>query len=126
MTVSAVAKLMPRPPALVDSKKQKSCSKRLDQKDSSIVKIMIYLRVFSIEVIQCLLSQFSFNAAIQSLEGEMPLLQVLGKYVQHPDHLGENQDSVACFSQAYQQFVEQDKFTRTTYKILQGKATVKL
>ena len=38
MTVSAVAKLMPRPPARVDSKKQKSC-------DPSALKCSIALRL---------------------------------------------------------------------------------
>lgn len=69
-------------------------------------------------MIQRLLPQFSFDAAVQSLEGEMPLLKVLGKYVQHSDHLRENQDSVARFSQTDQELVEQDEFTRSTYKIL--------
>ena len=44
------------------------------------------------------------------LEGEVSVLEVLGKDVQHADHLWEDEDAVSSLLQPHQQLVQQDQF----------------
>lgn len=74
--------------------------------------------ILCIEVIQRLLPQFTFDAAIQPLEGEMPHCQIFCYDVQHSHHLREYQNSMVRFSQANQQFVQQYELARAFYKLL--------
>lgn len=84
-TVSAEARLMPRPPALVDNRKQKSWRKRKKKKKTSHVQVQSehttfthivqksrelrkYLRTFGIEMIQRLLPHLTLDGSIQPLQ----------------------------------------------------------
>ena len=52
------------------------------------------LAALSIKMLNCVPPDLTLDAAIKSLEGKPPDLQILGDHVQHPDHLTEDQDSV--------------------------------
>lgn len=49
------------------------------------------------------------------------LCEIFGQYVQHPDHLGEDQDSVASFAESGQQFVQQDQLSTAPHQSLEEK-----
>lgn len=44
--------------------------------------------------------------------------EVFSKNVQHPDHLGEDQDSVASFSESGQQLVQQHQLPTASHHTL--------
>ena len=55
---------------------------------------------------------------ICDLEGKASELHVLSKNIQHSDHLGEDQDTMAGLSQANQQLVQQEQLTTASYQRL--------
>ena len=55
---------------------------------------------------------------ICDLEGKASELHVLSKNIQHSDHLGEDQDTMASLSQANQQLVQQEQLTTASYQRL--------
>lgn len=54
------------------------------------------------------------------LEEKLSAPQVLSQDVQHPDHLGEDEDSVASLFQPHQQFIQQNQLPTAADKVLSG------
>jgi len=49
------------------------------------------------------------------LEWEVSELEVLGKYIEHADHLREDEHAMSTFTQSQQQLVQQNQLTTALY-----------
>ena len=114
MTVSAVERLTPSPPARVDNKKQKSCE------PSALKWSMPCVCARRARRISCdrprlretatatySLSLLARHRAVEALEEEVLALEVVAQDVEHAHHLRKDQHSVAGLVQAHQELVQQ-------------------
>lgn len=56
--------------------------------------------------------------ALAYLEEELAAPQIVSKDIQHPNHLGEDEDSVAALLQTDQQLVQQDQLPAAADQLL--------
>lgn len=58
------------------------------------------------------------------LKEELTASQIFGQDIQHPHHLGKDENSVSSLLQANQQFVQQDQLTAAADQLLSEKRRV--
>lgn len=64
------------------------------------------------------MNQFRTSVAWEYLKVEILALQIVSQNVQHPDHLGEDEDSVASLLQTNQQFVQKHQLPAAADQLL--------
>ena len=121
MTVSAVARLIPSPPARVESRNT-NCGAlgagiRRDRLTHSIPFTVLSPSSFphssplslTIESVDALLPLGTSNAAIDPLVLEAQVLQEVFEDVQHLGHLGENENAMAAFPKLMQHLLQHNQ-----------------